>query len=145
MTATSVGRAASEASARRDHPDRHLLAHGLLATVVAVSAVVAAAAIAQGLGVTFEIPAGGEAIPLPGFGTMTGIFSVAGVALAAALRRWSAKPAARFVKVAVPLTALSLVAPLLSGGAAPTVVALVVLHLVAASVMIPALTRSLPA
>ncbi len=41
------------------------------------------------------------------------------------------------------LTALSLLAPLLSGGSASTVVALVVLHLVAASVMVPALTRSL--
>ena len=76
---------------------------------------------------------------------MTGIFSVVGIAISAALLRWSARPATRFTHVAVTLTALSLVAPLLSGGSASTVVALVVLHLVAASVMVPALTRSLRA
>jgi hypothetical protein len=66
-----------------------------------------------------------------------------GVAIAAALSRWSARPAERFVQTAVTLTAVSLVAPLLSGGAASTIVALVALHLIAAVVMIPALARSL--
>jgi uncharacterized protein DUF6069 len=138
MTATSAGRSAS---VRRDHPYRHLVARGLLATLVAMAAVVVVAALAAAVGVTFEVPDGGPAIPLPGFGTMTGIFSVVGIAIAAALRRWSARPATRFVQVAVTLTALSLVAPLVSGGSTSTVVALMVLHLVAASVMIPSLTR----
>ena len=74
---------------------------------------------------------------------MTGFFCIVGVAIAAALSRWSARPAERFVQTAVTLTAVSLVAPLLSGGAAATIVALVALHLIAAVVMIPALARSL--
>ena len=44
---------------------------------------------------------------------------------------------------AVSLTAVSLVPPFLSGANAATTAALVGLHLVAATVMIPALTRGL--
>jgi hypothetical protein len=110
-----------------------------------MAAVVGLAALAEAAGVPFEIPDGGEAIPLPGFGTMTGVFSVVGIAVAAALLRWSARASTRFVQVAVTLTALSLAAPLLSGGSTSTVVALVVLHVVAASVMIPSLSRVLRA
>jgi hypothetical protein len=104
-------------------------------------AVTAVAALAYAVGVDFEIPEGGEAIPVPGFATMTSFFSLVGVAIAAGLRRWSARPALRFVQTAVALTALSLLAPVLSGGDAATVVALICLHLVAAAVMIPALAR----
>jgi hypothetical protein len=43
----------------------------------------------------------------------------------------------------VSLTALSLVAPLLSGADAATITALLVLHLIPAAVMIPTLARSL--
>ncbi|MBE1603443.1 hypothetical protein HEB94_000291 [Actinopolymorpha pittospori] len=43
----------------------------------------------------------------------------------------------------VPLTAISLVPPLLSGANTATTTALVVLHLVPAAVMIPTLARSL--
>jgi hypothetical protein len=102
-----------------------------------------AAALARAVGVDFEIPDGGEAIPLPGFAVMTGFFSVVGVVIAAALLRWSARPAERFVHTAVSLAAVSLVAPLLSAANAATIVALLVLHLVAAAVMIPTVARSL--
>jgi hypothetical protein len=74
---------------------------------------------------------------------MTGFFSVVGVVIAAALLRWSARPAQRFVQTAVSLTAISLVAPLLSGANTATTTALLGLHLVAATVMIPTLARSL--
>ena len=74
---------------------------------------------------------------------VTGVFSVVGVVMAAALLRWSARPAKQFVRTAVSLTAISLVPPLLSGAEPATIVALVGLHLVAATVMIPTLARSL--
>ena len=44
---------------------------------------------------------------------------------------------------AVPLTAISLVPPLLSGANTATIAALIGLHLVTATVMIPNLARSL--
>ncbi|MEW2382384.1 DUF6069 family protein [Micromonospora sp. NPDC047707] len=82
---------------------------------------------------------------MPGIAVVTGFFSVVGIVIAVALRRWSARPAERFVWAAVSLTAISLVPPILFGADAVTVTALIGLHLVAAAVMIPALARSLRA
>jgi hypothetical protein len=60
---------------------------GLLATLAAMAATTLAAALARAAGVDFEVPDGGETIPLPGFAVMTGVCSAAGVVIAAALRR----------------------------------------------------------
>ena len=117
---------------------------GLVAALAAMAAVTVVAALAEVVGVDFVVQ-DGEAIPLPGFAVVTGFFSVVGIAIAAALRRWSARPAERFVLTAVTLTAISLVPPLLSGAATATIAALIGLHLVAATVMIPVLARSLRA
>ncbi|AGZ41175.1 DUF6069 family protein [Actinoplanes friuliensis] len=124
---------------------RALAGPGLIATLVAVVATTLAAALAGAAGVTFEIPDGGETIPLPGFAVVTGFFCVVGVVLAVALLRWSAHPGRLFVWTAASLTAVSLVPPLISGADAASVTALLGLHLVPAAVMIPALTRSLRA
>jgi hypothetical protein len=118
---------------------------GLIATLAAAAATTLAAALAQAAGVNFEIPDGGETIPLSGFAVVTGFFSAVGVVIAFALLRWSARPAQRFVGTGVSLTAISLVPPLVSGAAAATIIALLGLHLVPAAVMIPALARSLRA
>jgi hypothetical protein len=102
-----------------------------------------AAALGQAVGVDFAVPDGGERIPLSGFAAVTGFFSVVGIVIAAALLRWSARPAQRFVWTAVSLTAISFIPPLLSGANTATTAALLGLHLVAATVMIPTLARSL--
>jgi len=115
---------------------------GLVASAVAASATGLAALLAQAVGVEFDV-VDGQTIPVPGFVVVAGFFSLVGVLLAAAFRRWSARPAVLFVRTAVALTVVSLIPPLVSGAAAATVVALVVLHLVPAAVMIPALARSL--
>jgi hypothetical protein len=122
---------------------RRLAGTGLLATLAAMAATTLVAALARAGGVDFEIPDGGETIPLSGIAVVTGFFSIVGVVIALALRRWSARPARRFLWTAVPLTALSFVPPLLAGANAATATALIGLHLVAAMVMIPTLTRSL--
>ena len=111
--------------------------------VAAMVATTLAAALAQALGVDFQVPDGGKAIPSPGFAVVTGFFSVVGIVIAVALLRWSARPAERFVWTAVSLTVISLVPPLLSGANTATTTALFGLHLVAATVMIPTLARSL--
>ena len=103
-----------------------------------------AAALTRAIGVDFEVPDGGETIPLSGFAVVTGFFSVVGVVIAAGFLRWSARPAERFVWTTVSLTAISLIPPLLSGANTATTTALIGLHLVAATVMIPTLARSLP-
>jgi Family of unknown function (DUF6069) len=122
---------------------RRLTVTGLIATLAAMVATTLAAALGRAVGVDFEVPEGGETIPLPGFAVVTGFFSVMGVVIAVALLRWSARPAQRFVWTAVTLTVISLVAPLLAEADTATTAALIGLHLVAASVMVPTLARSL--
>ena len=140
-TGVVAGRASSPTG--HTHRLRGLAGTGFIATLAAMVATTLAAAVAQAVGVDFEIPDGGETIPLPGFAVVTGFFSVVGIVIAAVLLRWSARPAERFVQTAVTLTAISLVAPLLSEADPATITALLGLHLVAAAVMIPTLARSL--
>ncbi|MEK8104710.1 DUF6069 family protein [Micromonospora sp. M12] len=101
------------------HRFRGLAITGVIGTLAAMVATTLAAALARAAGVDFEIPDGGETIPLSGFAVVTGFFSVVGVVIAAALLRWSARPAERFVWTAVALTGLSLVPPLISGRTLP--------------------------
>jgi uncharacterized protein DUF6069 len=139
------GVVAGPASGQTSHTHRlgGLAGTGLFAALAAMVATTLAAALAQAVGVDFEVPDGGETIPLAGFAVVTGVFSVVGIVIAVALLRWSARPAERFVWTAVSLTAISLVPPLLSGANTATTTALLGLHLVAATVMIPTLARSL--
>jgi hypothetical protein len=142
---SDTGVVASTASGRTSHTHRlrGLVGTGIIATLAAMVTTTLAAALARGVGVDFDVPDGGETIPLPGFAVVTGFFSVVGIVIAVALRRWSARPAERFVWTAGSLTAISLVPPLLCGADTATITALLGLHLVAATVMIPTLARSL--
>jgi Family of unknown function (DUF6069) len=143
MNDTGVVAGPASGQTSHTHRLRRLAGTGLVATLAALVATTLAAALAQAVGVDFEVPDGGQTIPLSGFAVVTGFFSVVGVVIAAALLRWSARPAERFVWTAVSLTAISLVAPLLSGANTATTTALLGLHLVPATVMIPTLARSL--
>lgn len=125
--------------------NRGLARTGLVSVPVAMAATTLVAALARAAGVDFELPEGGEAIPLPGFAVVTGFFSLLGVAMALAFRRWSSRPAEHFVRATVTLTAISLVPPFLVGATPATVATLVLLHLVAAAVVIPTLARTLAA
>ena len=100
------------------------------------------AALAQAVGVDFEVPDGGETIPLAGFAVVTGIFSVVGIVMAVALLRWSARPATRFVWTAGSAGQSRWSRPF-SPGATTHHHRPVRTHLVAATVMIPTLARSL--
>ena len=130
---------------RDRHALRRIAVTGLIATIAAMAATALAAALARTLGVDFEVPDGGETIPVAGVAVVTGFFSVVGAVIAAALLRWSARPAERFLSTAVSLTAVSLAAPLVSGANAATTASLLGLHLIAATVVIPTLTRGLRA
>lgn len=136
---------AARASGRSGHTHRlgGLAVTGVIATVAAMVATTVVAALARAVGADFEVPDGGETIPLSGIAVVTGFFSVVGVVFAVALLRWSVRPAERFVRTAVSLTLISFVPPLLSGADAATTATLLALHLVAATVMIPTLARSL--
>ncbi|MCX5254500.1 DUF6069 family protein [Streptomyces canus] len=102
MNDSGVGSGLASGQTNHTHRLRGLAGTGLIATLAAMVATTLAAALAQAVGVDFEVPDGGEAIPLPGFTVVTGLFSVVG-----------------------------------------TDTALLGLHLVPATVMIPTLARSL--
>src|SRR5215471_9577702 len=79
------------------HRFRGLAVTGFIAALAAMVATTLAAALAQAAGVDFEVPDGGETIPLSGFAVVTGFFSLVGIVIAVALLRWSARPAGLFV------------------------------------------------
>ncbi|MEV6810838.1 DUF6069 family protein [Micromonospora sp. NPDC051296] len=116
---------------------------GLAAAAAAAVAVTAFAAIAVAVGVDLELPDGGESIPLLGFTQLTFTFSVVGIIIALAIRRWASQPARIWVRTAVALTALSLVPPFLVDANLATVCTLVLAHLIAAAVVIPVIARRL--
>ncbi len=118
-----------------------LAGFGLLAAMVTAVVTALLAALLEAAGIDFLVD-GGE-IPLAGFASMTFFLSVLGLAVAAVLLRWSARPAERFLAISVTLTAVSLVPPILWGSGAASIAGLIVLHLVAAAVMITALVRIL--
>ena len=101
-TGAVVALASGQTSQR--HRLRRLAVTGCIATLAAMVATTLVAALARAVGVDFEIPDGGETIPLAGFTVVTGFFSFVGVVIAVALLRWSARPAERFVWTTVPLT-----------------------------------------
>ena len=140
-TGVRAGRGSGRTS--HTHRLRGLVVTGFVAAFGAMVATTLTAGVARAVGVDFEIPDGGETIPLSGIAVVTGFFSVVGIVIAVALLRWSARPAERFVWTAVSLTAVSLVPPLVVGANTATTTALGGLHLVAATVMIPTLARSL--
>jgi uncharacterized membrane protein YoaK (UPF0700 family) len=94
-------------------------------------------------GVDFELPDGGESIPVWGFTNLTFIFAMVGLVIAAVVRRWSGRPSTTFVRVTVALTAVSLVPPFLADASLATSVALVLVHLSAAATFIPVVARRL--
>ena len=120
-----------------------LLRGGTAATVVAAVATAAVAAAGQAVGFSLDIA--GEPIPVPGFATLTVMFSVIGLLIALGLRRFARRPRTTWVRTTVALTALSLVPDLLVDAAPTTKALLMVTHLVAAAIVIPAVARRLRA
>ena len=85
----------------------------------------------------------GEQIPLAGFAQMTLLGAAIGVVLAKALSRWSAMPRRTFVAATVALTALSTVPDLAAPATAASKIVLIATHLVAATIVIPAMAGRL--
>lgn len=119
-----------------------LVAVGLGAALAAAAVNAVVAVGARAAGVDFQV-AGGEAIPVSGIAFVTAVLSAAGVVVAVALQHWSDRPVQWWVRTTVVLTALSLVPPFLAGADAATTVTLVVLHLLAAALVVPVVARTL--
>jgi hypothetical protein len=122
---------------------RSLLKAGLVATVAATAATMIVAAAGHAAGISLDMA--GQPIPVTGFGTLTALFSLVGLALAAVLARWARSPRRAFVRTTVVLTVLSFVPDLLSDTASATKALLIFTHVVAAVIVIPAIARRLRA
>jgi hypothetical protein len=118
-----------------------LLLTGAGATVAAAVATSLVAAAGQAVGVSTAIS--GLPIPVEGFATLTVIFSVVGLVIAAVLRRFARRPRTAWLRTTVALTVLSLVPDALADAATSTKALLMLTHVVAAAIVIPAVARRL--
>lgn len=120
-----------------------LLLTGAGATVAAAVATSLVAAAGQAVGVSTAIS--GLPIPVEGFATLTVIFSVVGLVIATVLRRFARSPRTAWVRTTVALTVLSFVPDVIADAATSTKVLLMLTHVVAAAIVIPAVARRLRA
>jgi hypothetical protein len=116
--------------------------NGVAATAVAAVATTTLAAAASAAGVSFADRTG-ESIPIPGFATLTIVFSLVGVVMAAGMARRARTPHATFVRTALVLVALSFVPDLTFGFDVASAATLIALHTVAALIVVPALAGRL--
>ncbi|HZC27395.1 MAG TPA: DUF6069 family protein [Actinopolymorphaceae bacterium] len=120
-----------------------LIGTGLAAATVASAATMTVAAAGHAVGVSLDMS--GAPIPVTGFGVLTAGFSLVGLVLAVALARWARTPRRTFLRTTVVLTALSLVPDAIADAGSATKALLMFTHLVAASIVIPAVARRLTA
>jgi Family of unknown function (DUF6069) len=99
------------------------------------------AAAGQAVGISTAIS--GASIPASGFAVMTMIFAVLGLVIATVLRWLARRPRTAWIRTTVALTVLSFVPDLLADAAVATKVLLMVTHVVAAAIVIPAVARRL--
>jgi hypothetical protein len=119
-----------------------LLKAGAAGGAVAAVATTAVAVVAHAAGVSFA-DSTGASIPWFAFAQLTFLCALLGVALAAGVRRRASQPRRTFTRVAWTLAAVSCVAPTLIGLSAAGTATLVVDHLVAAAIVVPALASRL--
>jgi hypothetical protein len=116
---------------------------GIAAAAIASCATTTVAAAGNAAGISLDMA--GQPIPVLGFGTLTAIFSVVGLILAAILSRTARHPRSTFIRTTVVLTVLSLVPDVIADAGVATKALLMLTHLVAAAIVIPAVTRQLRA
>ncbi|GIJ35929.1 DUF6069 family protein [Verrucosispora sp. WMMD703] len=120
-----------------------LIGTGVVATAAASVATMAVAAAGNAAGVSLDI--GAAPIPVAGFSVLTAFFSLIGVVIAALLSRFARRPRRTFVRTTVVLTVLSLVPDVIVDAGPATKALLMLTHLVAAAIVIPAVARRLAA
>ncbi|SPT59653.1 DUF6069 family protein [Actinomadura madurae] len=124
-------------------PAKPLIIGGLTAAAVASAVTATVAAAGELAGISLDI--GGKPIPVPMFAVLTAFFSAVGLALALVLAHVARRPRTAFVRTTIALTALSLVPDVLADASAATRMLLMLTHVVAAAIVIPAVARRLSA
>jgi len=129
------------APATRPVPARRLGKTGVTSGLAASVATASVAAVAHAAGLSLSVS--GKAIPLLGFAQLTFVAALIGTAIAAALSRRAVRPRRTFVITTLALTAASIVPDVLADAHTTTRLTLALTHVVAAAIVIPALTSRL--
>jgi hypothetical protein len=114
---------------------------GPVAGAAAGIATAAYARIAETAGVSLNV--GGQAIPVLGFAQVTFVAAIIGTIIAVALAHRASRPRRTFLVTTFVLTFASFVPDALADAQAATKLTLVLSHVVAAAIVIPALTSRL--
>jgi hypothetical protein len=120
-----------------------LVGTGVLAAAVAGGATTIVAAAGSAAGISLDV--GGAAIPVSGFGVLTALFSLVGLVVAVVISRKARHARSTFIRTTAALTVLSLVPDMIVDAAPATKTLLLLAHLVAAAIVIPAVARRLTA
>jgi hypothetical protein len=137
MTTTTLSPTTTTTTSHR----RTVLRPGVKAAAVAAVATTAFAAVTHAAGVSYEIK--GEAIPILGFGQLTFMLSLVGVALAAIFGRRARHPQSTFIRTTVALTLLSFVPDITAQASSVTKLCLMATHVIAAAIVVPRLAERL--
>jgi purine-cytosine permease-like protein len=111
------------------------------AALAAAVATTTVAAVAHAAGISLDL--GGDPIPLLAFAQVTLMFALVGLAIAAGLRRWANDPRRAWVRTTGVLVLLSFIPDVMADAAVQTKLVLMLTHLVAASIVIPAVASRL--
>ena len=142
-TRTATPSATPTATATATATIGSLAGAGVVAAALASGATMVVAVAGRAAGISLDV--GGAPIPVSGFATLTGICSLIGLVLAAVLFRVARRPRRTFVRTTVVLTVLSLEPDVIVDATSATKALLMLTHLVAAAIVIPAVARRLPA
>jgi len=118
-----------------------LVATGVVAAALASGATTTVAAAGSAAGISLDV--GGAPIPVLGFAVLTAFFSLVGLVLAVVVSRKARRPRSTFIRTTVALTVLSFVPDVIADATPATKALLMLTHLVAAAIVIPAVARRL--
>ena len=142
-TATTTANTTTTESPARSSRARALWAAGLVSGAVAAVTTTAVAAAARAADIPLAIDE--EQIPLFRFAQLTMMCAVIGTVLAVSFAKWARRPHRTFVVTTVALTALSLVPDVVAEATTGSKLVLMLTHVVAAAIVVPALAKRLPA
>jgi hypothetical protein len=141
MTATTTLNPTTVRSESRTGSNRQVRRAGAIAGVTAAVATTGVALTADAIGVPIKIA--GESIPIAGFAQLTLFFSAIGIVMASVMARRAAHARHTFVATTLVLTALSFVPDVLADAQSATKLTLMLTHVVASAIVIPALASRL--
>jgi hypothetical protein len=114
---------------------------GLLAGVAAAVATSTTAAIASALDVSLHVS--GKAIPVLGFAQLTFVAAIIGTVMAVVMANRASRPRRTFVMTTLALTAFSIIPDATADARTSTRLVLALTHVIAATIVIPALASRL--